>query len=489
MNNTTSISKEEYKEAMETLGSKLAVLQLKVRDLKIPVMIVCEGFSAAGKGTLISKVLYPLDPRYFNVYTMNKVNEDAVMRPYLWKYWTRTPARGRITIIDKSWHRSILPENISALQLKENEIKYFYEDVNLFEKQLTDDGTVIIKLFLHITKEEQKKRLKELEKTSTTKWRVNKYDIKQNEQYGIYQKYYDEMIEKTDNENAEWNIINAEDKKSATISAFTIIIEKLEAAIAHYEAKEKVDMVKVKPEYYAKYDVLSKCDVNKDIEQKEYKNKLNAYQKRISELGYELYLKRKSVVIVYEGWDAAGKGGNIKRLTEELDPRGYEVVPVAAPTSEELAHHYLWRFWNKMPKDGHMTIFDRSWYGRVMVERLEGFCSKEEWNRAYKEINNMEFNLANHGTIVLKFWLHIDQDEQLARFKSRQEDPLKQYKITAEDWRNREKWDDYEIVVNEMIYKTNKPYAPWHIIEANSKKYARIKVLEYVIQELEKNLR
>jgi polyphosphate kinase 2 (PPK2 family) len=208
----------------------------------------------------------------------------------------------------------------------------------------------------------------------------------------------------------------------------------------------------------------------------------------MSELGFKLYTKRRSVVMVYEGWDAAGKGGNIKRMTQELDPRGYEVVPVPAPTQDELNHHYLWRFWKKMPKDGHCAIFDRSWYGRVMVERIEGFCTAEEWQRAYKEINDMEKHMVNHGVILFKFWIHIDKEEQLKRFQLRQADPLKQYKITDEDWRNREKWDQYEKAVDEMLWRTNTEYAKWRVIESNDKKYARIKTLEYVVNELERQL-
>jgi len=235
--------------------------------------------------------------------------------------------------------------------------------------------------------------------------------------------------------------------------------------------------------------ILSEVQPEKEITQAEYKDRLAYYQKKLSYLGYKLYARRKSVVIVYEGWDAAGKGGNIRRLTQRLDPRGYEVVPVAAPSQEELMRHYLWRFWKSMPKDGHFGIFDRSWYGRVMVERVEGFCSEEEWRRAYAEINEMERHMSNHGAIIFKFWLHIDKDEQLRRFRSRETDPLKQYKITEEDWRNREKWDAYENAVDEMINLTGTSCAPWTVVESNNKKYARIKTLRLVVETLEEKLK
>jgi len=206
------------------------------------------------------------------------------------------------------------------------------------------------------------------------------------------------------------------------------------------------------------------------------------------DLEHEVYKKRLSVIMVYEGWDAAGKGGNIKRLLKMMDPRGYEVIPIAAPNDIEKAHHYLWRFWKAIPKAGHIAIFDRSWYGRVMVERVEGFCIEEEWKKAYREINEMEEQLVNFGTVLIKFWLQVDRAEQLKRFKERQQNPHKQWKITDEDWRNRKKWIQYKTAVDEMLLRTSTSYAPWTIIESNSKLYARIKVLKTVIEEIEKKL-
>lgn len=211
-------------------------------------------------------------------------------------------------------------------------------------------------------------------------------------------------------------------------------------------------------------------------------------QNRVRDLEHEIYLRRMPVVIIFEGWDAAGKGGNIKRLTAPLDPRGYEVAPIGAPNDIEKAHHYLWRFWSKIPKGGHICIFDRSWYGRVMVERVEGFCSQEEWKRAYREINEMEEQWIHFGATVIKFWLQIDKEEQMRRFEERQQIAYKQWKITNEDWRNREKWDVYKEAVDEMLFRTSTNHAPWTIVESNCKLYGRIKVLETVIREIENKL-
>jgi len=484
-----SIDINKYRQELKVLENRLAMLQQPIKDLGIPILIVFEGWSASGKGTLIKRILYPLDPRQFNVHTMGKVTEDWAMRPFLWPYWARTPAKGRFSIVDKSWHRVILPDYSEKWRLSPKVKQEFFYDVNAFERQLLDDGVIILKFFLHISKEAQRVRFKDLEKNPGTAWRVREHDWEQNRNYGSYLKAYDEMLRKTDYSNSKWYIIEANDSKFATIKSLSIITERVEAEVRRLSYVEAGSLWPDPPaEEFPGAGILSAVDLNKAIKDKEYKERLEKLQARISELGFRLYKARRSVVIVYEGWDAAGKGGNIKRLTESLDPRAYEVIPIGAPSAAELDHHYLWRFMNKMPKDGHMAIFDRSWYGRVMVESVERLTPPERIQSAYQEINDMERHLANHGSIILKFWLHIDIDKQLERFEDRQNDPAKQYKITDEDWRNREKWDQYEYAVDKMLHKTDTKYAPWIIIESNDKKYARIKVLEIVVTELEKQL-
>jgi len=486
---TKSLSKKEYKVIMDELEPRLADLQQELLAKKLPVMIVFEGWSAAGKGTLISKVLHPLDPRHFNVHTMDKLTDAELFRPSLWSYWVKSPSKGQIALFDKSWHRVALPSGVAKWKLSPKERDGFFYDVNAFEQQLTDDGTLIIKFFLHISKEEQKKRFQELERNEDTKWRVDDDDRKQNDNYAENLALFESMIQESNSGKTKWVIVEANDKHYATVKVYETIISKAEEELARRAAKaaaSKPEPPSIQPQ---EISILRSIDLDKSISTNEYKDKLKYYQNKMATLGFKLYTKRRPVVIVYEGWDAAGKGGNIKRLTQELDPRGYEVNPVAAPSAEELAHHYLWRFWNQMPKGGHIGIFDRSWYGRVMVERIEGFCTPEEWQRAFQEINDMERHMVNHGAIVFKFWLHIDQNEQLARFNDRQSNPAKQYKITDEDWRNREKWDAYERAVDEMLFRTNTAHAPWTVVESNDKKYARIKVLEHVTDVLEKKLK
>lgn len=472
------VKQQDYDARMAHLEIRMGELQRKCKELEIPIMIVFEGFEASGKGTMINKMIQPLDPRGFKVYTMEKESETDKMHPYFWRYCTKTPAKGRIHIFDRSWYQGIEQGIITA------------EEVRQFERQFTDDDMVVIKFFLAITKKEQKKRLGRLEKDASTRWRVNEEDWKKNKSYDKCLEQYDDMLIQTDTSNAPWTVVEAMDKRYAICKIMTEVVNRLEAAVS---AKKTVSSAHTPVVEEASDDlrngVLQGIDLSLTLTPEEYKKKRKDLQKRLGILHNKMYLQRVPVILAFEGWDAGGKGGAIKRITQCIDPRGYEVVPVSAPNDIEKAHHYLWRFWEKFPKDGHMTIFDRTWYGRVLVERVEGFASEQEWKRAYSEINNMEAHLVRKGAVVLKFWLHIDKGEQEKRFKQRQETPEKQWKITDEDWRNREKWEEYEKAIDEMVVRTSTNEAPWHIIEANSKLYARIKVMEIVVEALEKVLK
>ena len=482
------LDKAVYKEKKEALGIRLARLQRECREAGIPVIIVFEGFGAAGKGTQINELISNLDPRGFQVYAINGESEEEKLRPFLWRFWTKTPQKGRIAIFDRSWYRKVLVDRFDGVTTKE-QLGYAYDEINSFEKQLTDDGTVVLKLFLAITKAEQKKRFKKLLANEETSWRVTKQDLKRNKEYDRFLLMNEEMLEKTDTEYAPWTIVEANDKKYATVKILTAAADKLEEALRRKKEKSVQKPSPMEPDPQRELSSkLASADLSLTMDRETYKKRLKELQDKLMILHSELYRTRIPVILAFEGWDAAGKGGAIKRLTGALDPRGYEVHPTASPNDIEKAHHYLWRFWRDIPKGGHIAIFDRTWYGRVMVERIEGFCTEQEWKRAYKEINDMEATLANYGAIVLKFWLHIDKDEQERRFNDRMQDPEKRWKITDEDWRNRAKWDAYEQAVDDMLIKTSTTYAPWIIVEANSKYYARIKVLESVVQALEERM-
>lgn len=484
------VDKKTYRRVMDEAEEKLGLLQRECKDAGIPVILVFEGMGAAGKGVQINRLIQALDPRGFDVYACDRPTEDEQMRPFLWRYWTKTPAKGRIAVFDRSWYRSVQVDRFDGLT-REDKLGDAYQDILSFEKQLCDDGTVIMKFFLYIDKDEQKKRFKKLEGSKETSWRVTEEDWNRNKDFDRYLKMNEEMLEKTDTDYAPWVIIEAVDKDYAALKIVSTVMDRLEYELEHRrpEDEKTAQRQESKTRERFKNGVLSGIDISKSLTEEEYKTRLKKLQKRLAELHSELYRLRIPVVIGFEGWDAGGKGGAIKRLTSNLDPRGYRVNPTAAPNDIEKVHHYLWRFWNSVPKAGHIAIFDRTWYGRVMVERIEGFCSEAEWRRAYQEINEMESHMANAGAVVLKFWLHIDKDEQERRFRERQANPAKQWKITDEDWRNREKWDQYEEAVNEMLIRTSTTYAPWIVVEGNDKRYARVKVLQTVVDALEKKVK
>jgi polyphosphate:AMP phosphotransferase len=474
------IDKTAYKAAMPKLELNVGELQRKLREQGVPVIIVFEGWGAAGKGTQINNLMLSLDPRGLNVNLTKAPNEEEYMRPFLWRFWLKLPAGGRIAIFDRSWYRRVLHERVEKI-ITRKDWRRAYDEINTFERQLTDDGAVIVKFFLHISKKEQKKRFEALIKNPATAWKVSKNDWKQHKNYNKFVEVIEDMLSHTSNTFAPWTVVEADDHRFASVK----IMKTLIAALSRAGAVRKT----AAPSLAGKVPlVLDKTDTSATMTKETYEEEIKKYQSRLRELEHEIYVKRIPVLIVYEGWDAAGKGGNIRRLAQALDPRGYEVVPVAAPNDVEKSHHYLWRFWQKVPKAGHITIFDRSWYGRVMVERIEGFCGENEWKRAYGEICEFETNCADFGMVMIKFWLHISQDEQLRRFKQRQTTPYKVWKITEEDWRNRKKWDKYKEAVDEMIFRTSTKDAPWTVVEANNKYYARIKAIKTVITAIEKKL-
>ena len=485
------VDETSYKSEIMNLRENLARLQREIKDLNVPVMIVFEGWETSGKGTMINELLMPLDPRGYHAYFIKEPTEEEYFRPFLWRFWSKTPAKGRIAIFDQSWYRRVSVEKINGA-LTEADYESAFEDINSFEKQLSDDGVLIIKFFLHISKSEQEKRLKALESNAATAWKVDKKTWKMHRHYNEAIGIYERMIQETDTEYAPWTVVEAHSKKFAKLKIFSKVADamqhKIEALKNSGEEKPAIQPTDHALKNNIASSVLNRIDLSKIMQREDYEKDLKKYQKRIREIEYEIYSRRIPIIIAYEGWDAAGKGGNIKRMVENCDPRGYGVIPVGSPNDEEKNHHYLWRFWNKIPKAGHIAIFDRTWYGRVLVERIERFCSDAEWKRAYREINEMEKQLTNFGTILVKFWLHIDAEEQLRRFEDRQNTPSKNYKITEEDWRNREKSEDYKAAVDEMLFRTNTTYAPWVVVESNDKCYARIKTLKTIIDAAESRL-
>lgn len=493
-----TIQNGEYKESVKALEEELGELQRRAWELKIPIILVFEGWHASGMAEDINRFILPLDPRGYDFHTMARPGYEEALKPFLWRFWTKVPVRGQIAIFDRSWYSRAIIEKYGKENSRDG-LEQGLEEINHFERQLAEDGYLILKLFLHISKEEQKERFRKIHRKNIPLILDEYENAREKEldfihEYNEYLPVLEMVLEKTDFPHAPWTIVEANDRKFATLK---IIMTVVEAVRAHIEKVTRtpgqqtikfLDIGKAPKLPYLNGSILGKADLSKKLTYDEYKEARKLYQHRLRDLQYELFRQKRSLVIVFEGMDAAGKGGAIHRLVRELNPRLYRVVPVGAPNDIEKAHHYLWRFLEGVPKAGHMTIYDRSWYGRVLVERVEGLCREDEWKRAYREINEFEEILENSGALILKFWHQIDMETQLERFKSRQEDPKKQWKITPEDWRNREKWDDYETAADEMLQKTSTSYAPWIVVESNDKYYSRVKVLKTVVETLEKEL-
>lgn len=476
---------DELEQRLAEARNKLFVQQMSLKEKKLPVLVLFEGWGAAGKGSVLGKVIKNIDPRFFKVATMDRPTEEELRKPFLYRHFVRIPEEGKFVFYNSGWMEEVTGSVLHG-GLSEEDYKKRIDSVRRFERQLTDNGYLVMKFFFHIGKKQQKKRLDSLMSDKSTKWRVEENDLWQNEHYEECIDVYEKYLNDTNQPASPWYIIHSKDKKWAQLQLLETLVSGIDTALANSTLAVPI-LQNVFP--LVKAPRLSEIALNKELTEEEYRSELKKCQKRLGELHNEIYRKRIPVILAYEGFDAAGKGGNIKRITGALDPRGFEVHPIASPEPHEKVRHYLWRFWNRLPKDGHVAIFDRTWYGRVMVERLEGFCSENDWKRAYNEINEFEKELSDWGAIVIKFWVHIDKDTQLERFTDRQNTPEKQWKITDEDWRNRDKWELYESAVDEMIAKTNTPYAPWVVLESNDKKYARIKALKMVIAEIEKRLK
>ena len=481
------LSRDKYKELMPDLETRLGQLQRRAIQAKLPVVVVFEGCEAAGKGVLINRFIRRLDPRHFRVHSIGKVYEDELFRPYLWRFWRRLPAAGKMAVLDRSWYGPILQQRVAKTSL-EREWQTACDEIESFERQLCDGGYLIIKIFLHISQEEQEARFIQLESNPATAWRITKQDWIHHENYDTYCEYAEQMLTRSDNPRTPWHMMSANSLRAATVEIFEAICGAMENALDAREAGESPNLTPTQLPVKKGKNPLKNVDLSLSVSREDYKVKLDELQEEIRELAHQIYERRVPVVVVYEGWDAAGKGGNIKRLTQSMDPRGYEVIPVGAPAGIEKRYHYLWRFWQAIPKAGHVGIFDRSWYGRVLVERVEGFCTETEWRRAYREINEFESQLINFGTVLIKFWLQIDKDEQLRRFEARKADPHKKWKITDEDWRNRDKWGEYQEAVRDMLIQTSTETAPWTVVESNSKHYARLKALRTVVTSIRQAL-
>lgn len=459
------------------LAERLGRMARICSDLDVPILIMVDGWESSGRGYVIKDLTREFAAKDFDVEVPDKDDAWDDSYPFIRKFWVNIPKKGKIKIFDRSFYYKLFEK----LDLSDKKIKNRINSIKMTEKALYDDQTIIIKFFLNIDKDEQKSRITDLKDSIKEDFYLDGLDKDQQKHYEAYEKHFKKLLEATDFPYAPWDIIDSNDKKEASKEALGIAIERLSQGLERV-IRQRKENENTERNYTKAKSILKNLDLTKTISDEDYHKKKDELQKEVAELMYEYYEKGISQVLVFEGVDAAGKDGAIERLIKEVDPRLYTVHGISAPSKEELDRNYLWRFYTKLPKDGYVSIFSRSWYGRVMVERVEGFAKVNEWDRAYEEIANMEKEIYDHGSLVIKFFVTIDKDEQLNRFKDRQRNPDKQYKITDEDWRNRKKWDAYLDAMDEMLERTNLTYAPWVIVGSNQKKYARIKVMEEYIK-------
>jgi len=482
------VSKQEYERELPQLRADLLAAQLALRQADCPVIVIISGADGAGKGETVNRLHEWLDPRGLETTAFGPRSDEERERPPYWRFWRTLPARGRIGILFGSWYTDPIIRRVYG-KSRSAELDAEMARIAFFESMLVKDGALFLKFWFHLAKQAQKERLESLARRKKTRWRVSPVDWKH---YGIYDRFRrvsERALRQTDTALSPWILVEAADDRYRELLVGRTLVAALHRRLTVAAAGARPPVPSVVPALppvpEAAVTILDHVDLKRQVAKPKYEALLGKQQARLARLTRAAFEKRRSSVVVFEGWDAAGKGGAIRRLTAAIDARLCRVIPVAAPTDEERAHHYLWRFWRHIPRAGLVTIYDRSWYGRVLVERVEGFARQDEWMRAYLEINDFEQQLVEHGTVLAKFWLHISKGEQLKRFKERQRVAYKQHKITDDDWRNRKKWDEYKAAVNEMVARTSSSSAPWTIVAANDKHFGRLETLRTFCDRLE----
>ena len=482
-----TISKAVFRDAVPALREALLDAQARLQEhKKIPVVVLISGQDGAGKGETINVLYEWMDPRFITTLAFAEPTDEERERPNMWRYWRSLPPKGRIGIFAGSWYSDPIRQRIQGeISLKELDARA--DQINRFEEMLVNEGALVLKFWFHLTKDAQKKRLKELEGNPHTAWRVTKWNWDRLKTYDKLQNTAGHLLRVTNTAWAPWIVVEGTDDRYRSLTVGKIVLDALQKKLAS-TVKQEAPVAAIMRVDIDGRNVLSELNLTQSLKEKTYKAQLAKWQGRLSDLARDPRFKNRSLVVAFEGADAAGKGGAIRRISSALDARQFQIHPVAAPTEEESNQPYLWRFWRNVPRCGRIAIFDRTWYGRVLVERVEGYCTENDWTRAYTEINDFEHELADAGTIIVKFWLQISKEEQLRRFKEREKIAFKRFKITEEDWRNREKWDAYQQAICDMVERTSTANARWTLIEANDKNFARVKILRTVCERLEAEL-
>jgi AMP-polyphosphate phosphotransferase len=481
------LPRKAYEARLPSLRAGLVRMQVELKNAPFPVILVIAGVEASGRGEMVNVLNGWLDPRGFETFAFREPTDEERERPPMWRYWRTLPPAGRMAIYAGGWHTDAIHEDPrSARELAEFDATM--RRISWFEKQLAADGALIVKVWLNLSREAQRARLRDLESDPRTAWRVSPEDWRSQRDYEQLARLAERMRTRTHQPGAPWTVVDAEDPRARNLAAGELLLSRMRAHLKAQRARKPetgARRARVTPLRVSGKTRLLSLRLDQALEQEDYERKRDKWLGKLNKVVRRAEQENRSIVWVFEGWDAAGKGGAIRRLTEAIDARYFRVIPIAKPTDEEKAHHYLWRFWRHIPRAGMVTIYDRSWYGRVLVERLEGFATVAEWKRAYRELNEFELELSEHGVIVLKFWMQVSKDEQLRRFRDREATPYKRHKMQDEDWRNRRKWSAYEVAVGDMIALTHSRHAPWHLVAANNKRHARLDIIRSSCRQIE----
>ncbi len=483
-----SISKRTYAREVPKLREALLDAQYDLfQDGRFPVMVLIAGVDGAGKGETVNLLNEWMDPRHIRVAAFGEPSDEERERPPMWRYWRELPPKAKIGIFFGHWYTDPIIERVYR-KSKQSQLIQSIEEIVRFEKMLGDEGALLLKFWFHLSKEKQKKRLKALERDRKTRWRVTETDWRHFKLYDKFRKVAELALRQTSSASAPWIVVEGEDARYRNLTVGRALLGAMRERLDQKPAEQAADRIPPIPPPIDNRHILGALDLTLKLDRKRYAELRALYEGQLNLLSRNPRFRKRSTILVFEGNDAAGKGGAIRRVAAALDARHYRIIPVAAPTEEERAQPYLWRFWRHVPRLGRFALFDRSWYGRVLVERVEGLAGEFDWVRAFSEINDFEQQLADNGAIVIKFWLAISKDEQYRRFRERQQTAFKRFKITPEDWRNRKKWEAYEQSVCDMVDRTSTAVAPWTLVEANDKLHARIKVLKTICECLESAL-
>ncbi|MBO0346371.1 polyphosphate:AMP phosphotransferase [Roseibium sp. CAU 1637] len=479
-----TLDKSDFKELEPQLRDDLLKAQLEMIERKdFSVIILVDGLDGAGKGESIARLYGWMEARHLVCNAYSEPSKEARQHPPFWRYWRDLPAKGETAVVFGSWYQPILRARIYG-ELDDDGFQREMMKVRRFEEMLANEGVLILKFWYVLPADVQKQRLKAIEKKKAARHVLADWSTLKNRDKAS--QTGEEIILATSKGYAPWFVIPSEDAEYRDAALAQTITRSINLKLADGTAKQVAAPPVVGG--LEKRSALDAIDLSASLDKKTYEKRRDDLQEMLSEISDTKKFAKRGMVLVFQGNDAAGKGGTIRRVIRPLDPRIYQVHPISAPSDEEKARPYLWRFWRRLPRRGHVAIFDRSWYERVLVERVEGYASHEEWLRAYDEINSFEAELVGHGYLVCKFWLSISAEEQLRRFKAREETSYKQHKITDDDWRNRLKWDQYAIAAGDMIDRTSTRDAPWKLVSSEDKRHARVEVLQTICDRLKEEL-